>query len=69
MQDYSRGNDLRSLHRDLISLTQGQLRTIDRLWIELESRISDFRLLLDDHKRKDASRKQIESGLSIFTFE
>ena len=55
---------LKTLHRDLISLTESQLRHIDRLWAELDARVGEFRQLLDKPKKADASRTKLLSGES-----
>lgn len=53
---------LRGLHQDLLALEEARLRNIDRLWAELEARISEFRQLLDKPAKNDANRRTLESG-------
>jgi len=55
---------LRGLQQDLIALDESRLRTIDRLWTELEARIDEFRQLLDKPQRNESSRNQLLSGPS-----
>lgn len=56
---------LRGLHQDLLALEKSQLLNVERLWEELESRIDEFRKLLDKSPRKEASRNAILSGKLI----
>lgn len=56
---------LRGLHQDLIALEKSQLLDIERLWVDLESRIDEFRKLLDKSPRKEASRNAILSGMNV----
>ena len=53
---------LRGLYQDLIGLEESQLRNIERLWAELESRIVEFRNLLDKKPKKESSRQILNSG-------
>ena len=53
---------LRGLHQDLIALEESQLRNIERLWAELETRVDEFRKLLDKTPKNDISRKTLLSG-------
>ena len=53
---------LRGLHQDLLALEKSQLLDIERLVLDLESRIDEFRNLLDKSPRKDSSRNAILSG-------
>jgi nuclear pore complex protein Nup205 len=52
-----------SLHRDLLALSESRLSNIDRLWVQLEARITDFRRLLDKNARSEQSRKALASGM------
>lgn len=53
---------LQGLHRDLLALQASQLRNIDRLWADLEARVSEFRQLLDKPAKNETSRKALSSG-------
>lgn len=53
---------LRGIHQDLIALSEDRLPNVERLWVELEARIEDFRLLLDKVTKNDASRQTLSSG-------
>lgn len=54
---------LQYVHRDLILLTQSQLRNIDRLWAELDSHVNEFKQLLDKPSKNEGSRKELLSGM------
>ena len=54
---------LRGLHQDLIALDQSRLRNIDRLWADLESRVVEFRKLLDKPPKNEGSRKTLLAGM------
>ena len=53
---------LRGLHQDLIAFSESHLRNVDRLWAELELRLDEFRKLLDQSSKSEASRKAVQSG-------
>lgn len=53
---------LRGLQQDLIALDESRLRNVDRLWVQLEARIDEFRHLLDRSRKNEQSRKQLLSG-------
>ncbi|SLM38825.1 Nucleoporin Nup186/Nup192/Nup205 [Lasallia pustulata] len=53
---------LRGIHQDLIALSEDRLPKVERLWVELEARIEDFRRLLDKVSKNDASRQTLSSG-------
>lgn len=55
---------LRGLQQDLIALDESRLRNVDRLWADLESRIEEFRNLLDKPSKNESSRKKILSGIT-----
>lgn len=57
---------LQGLQRDLISLSEFRLPNIERLWLELDSRIEEFRSLLDKKDRNEQSRKTLVSGNNMF---
>ena len=56
---------LELLHRDLLAQAELRLPNIDRLWMQLEGRIEEFRRLLDKAPRNDQSRKTLESGTGM----
>ena len=51
------------LSEDLVALSNSQLQNVDRLWTELDARVDEFRKLLDQPGKKDASRKAVQSGI------
>ena len=53
---------LRALHADLIAVSNAQLAHVDRLWEELQTRIEEFRTLLNRPPKSDESRKQLRTG-------
>ncbi|KAJ5121374.1 uncharacterized protein N7515_009335 [Penicillium bovifimosum] len=55
-------NGLRGLYQDLCALSDCQLSNLDRLCIELETHIRDFRKLLDKPAKNNASRQAVLSG-------
>lgn len=56
---------LRGIHLDLIALSEDRLPIVERLWVELEARIEDFRRLLDKVSKNDASRQALSSGKTL----
>lgn len=58
---------LELLHRDLLAQAEVRLPNIDRLWLQLEARIEEFRRLLDKAPRNEQSRKTLESGTDTQT--
>lgn len=54
---------LELLHRDLLAQAELRLPNIDRLWIQLEARIDEFRRLLDKAPRNEQSRNSLGSGM------
>jgi nuclear pore complex protein Nup205 len=53
---------LESLHRDLLSLSQLRLSNVERLWVQLEAHIGEFRRLLEKAPRNEQSRKSLATG-------
>ena len=53
---------LNELYKDLVDFSQSRLVNIERLWLELEDSLQDFRSLLDKKSKSDESRRQLESG-------
>ncbi len=62
MTDQEDLEGLRGLQQDLTALDESRLRTVDRLWTDLEARIEEFRQLLDKPQRSESSRNQLLSG-------
>ncbi|KAG8530379.1 uncharacterized protein KY384_004881 [Bacidia gigantensis] len=56
---------LQGIHQDLIDLSKAQLRSVERLWAELDARVDEFRKLLDRPRKNEASRKSLLSGTVI----
>lgn len=54
---------LELLHRDLVAQAEQRLPNIDRLWVQLETRLDEFRRLLDKAPRNEQSRKSLDSGM------
>jgi nuclear pore complex protein Nup205 len=55
---------LRGLYQDLSAISDGNLHNVDRLCLELETHIQDFRKLLDKPAKNNASRQAVLSGES-----
>lgn len=53
---------LESLHRDLLSLSQLRLLNVERLWVQLEAHIEEFRRLLEKVPRNEQSRESLATG-------
>ena len=53
---------LRGLYQDLSALSESSLVNVDRLCVELETHIDDFRKLLDKPTKNNASRQAVLSG-------
>ena len=56
---------LQGLHSDLIAFSENRLQEVDRLISELDSRIDEFRELLDKKAKNDASRRELQKGTSL----
>jgi len=54
---------LQGLHRDLLALSENRLNAIERLLGELESRIDEFRNLLNKKPKSDLSRQKLSKGM------
>lgn len=54
---------LQGLHQDLLVLAERRLPVLERLAIELQDRLEDFRSLLQKSPKNDASRKAVQSGM------
>lgn len=53
---------LRVLYQDLSAVSDDSIPKIDRLCIELEAHIQDFRKLLDKPTKNNTSRQTVLSG-------
>lgn len=53
---------LRGLHQDLLALSEARLTNVERLWVELESRVEEFRKLLDKSPKNEKSRQTVLAG-------
>lgn len=53
---------LQGLQADLVAFSETRLLNLERLWIELERSIADFRKLLDKQQKNDKSRQSLKSG-------
>ncbi|OKL58312.1 hypothetical protein UA08_06541 [Talaromyces atroroseus] len=53
---------LRGLYQDLSVITDSSMVNIERLCLELESHLHDFRILLDKPPKNDNSRKSVLTG-------
>lgn len=62
MADSEDTTRLRGLYQDLSSLSDSSLANIDRLCLELEASIHDFRKLLDKPAKSNESRQKVLSG-------
>lgn len=56
--------DLRGLFQDLSAIPDSSVSVIDRLRVELEAHIEDFRKLLDKPAKNGTSRQAVLSGVS-----
>lgn len=53
---------LRDLYEDLLAFSETRLANVDRLLLELESSVQEFRTLLDKPAKNNASRQSLSSG-------
>lgn len=53
---------LRGLYQDLSGITESSIVNVDRLCVELESHLKDFRALLDKPSKNDNSRRAVLTG-------
>ncbi|KAF7512175.1 hypothetical protein GJ744_002337 [Endocarpon pusillum] len=53
---------LQGLYQDLVAFSETKLANIERLWLELEASIEDFRQLLDKPLKNNASRESLMTG-------
>lgn len=59
---------LQALHADLLALSESRLLNVERLGIQLEAHIQDFRALLDKKARSEQSRKSLETGTVEYVY-
>lgn len=62
MDDIDALGGLRGLYQDLSTISESSIPNIERLCIELEAHLQDFRKLLDKPPKNNASRQSILSG-------
>lgn len=62
MSGISSLESLQELHRDLVALSEARLPTLERLALELEASIEDFKTLLDKQPRNNSSRNTLATG-------
>ncbi len=62
MTDSDSLDGLRGLHQDLLALSEARLSSVERLWVELESRVEEFRKLLDKPPKNERSRQTLLGG-------
>lgn len=62
MEERDPTNGLRGLYQDLSSLSDPSVLNIDRLCLELEAHIEDFKKLLDQPTKNNTSRQTVLSG-------
>jgi nuclear pore complex protein Nup205 len=65
MDDSDALGGLRGLYQDLSALSRSALPSIDRLVVELEATIQDFRKLLDKPPKSNESRQAVLSGKTL----
>ena len=53
---------LRGLYQDLSGITESSIVNIERLCVELETHLNDFRTLLEKPSKNDNSRKSVLTG-------
>lgn len=53
---------LQGVYQDLVAFSETRLANIERLWVELEASVDDFRALLDKPPKNNASRESLATG-------
>lgn len=53
---------IRGLHGDILALADARLGVVHDLWVQLETRLQEFRKLLDKPQRNDKSRQVLSQG-------
>jgi nuclear pore complex protein Nup205 len=66
MDDSDALGGLRGLYQDLSALSRSALPSIERLVVELEATIQDFRKLLDKPPKSNESRQAVLSGKTLY---
>ena len=56
---------LKGLYQDLVAFSETRLANVERLSVELQASIEDFRKLLDKSAKSNASRQAFTSGMSL----
>lgn len=59
---------LQGLHADLVAFTETRLANIDRLGLELEESIQDFRRLLDKTAPSSSDREAYNNGIGVLYY-
>lgn len=62
MDDIDSLGGLRGLYQDLSAISDSPMVNVERLCLELEMHIEDFRKLLTKASKNDTSRKSVLSG-------
>lgn len=62
MDDIDSLGGLRGLYQDLSTISESSIPNIERLCIELEAHLQDFRKLLDKAPKNNTSRQAVLSG-------
>jgi nuclear pore complex protein Nup205 len=53
---------IQGLHQDLLALSENRLKSVERLVVELEARVDEFRNFLNKKAKNDASRLKLSQG-------
>jgi nuclear pore complex protein Nup205 len=69
MDDIDALGGLRGLYQDLSTISESSIPNIDRLCVELEAHLQDFRKLLDKPPKNNGSRQSVLSGKFLITFD
>jgi nuclear pore complex protein Nup205 len=69
MSAYGSLEGLQSLHRDLVALSESRLPNVERLWTQLQSRVEEFRVLLEKPPKNDTSRQSLSKGQKASALE
>lgn len=62
MAETSSLESLQALHADLLALSEERLCNVERLEVQLEAHMKDFKQLLEKKLRSEESRKKLSSG-------
>lgn len=58
---------LEALYADLVALSENKLSSLERLGVELDAHLGDFKNLLDKKPRNEQSRKSLASGTKLIS--